>query len=226
VDTHVHADHARSAIASRHGPFDLDRERDKPAVGSAADDGGQDAGGALLQPPRQLPGGLMRLEYPDARQVDVLAVGQHADGTSGEAAGDPSSSLVLPPWEAHRSAPATAATGVVPVLERPRQRVQAAVVGLLGILGPPRRHVILGPVPLPSQFRKRPRHPHVLAGLPLVHAGVDQLQAPVVGEPGRAEVGGEAALLAWGGIEGELVGLEHRGHHDRCLILGWSSCAP
>jgi hypothetical protein len=46
----------------------------------------------------------MRLEDPDTRKLDVLAVGQHLDLPSGEAAGDPGVSPRLATWEADRAA--------------------------------------------------------------------------------------------------------------------------
>jgi hypothetical protein len=55
--------------------LDFDGERHKPAIGSAADGGGQDAGGALLQSPRQLSRRLVGLEDANAGELDVLAVG-------------------------------------------------------------------------------------------------------------------------------------------------------
>ena len=125
VDTHVNPDDARLAVAGRDGPLDFDGERHEPAVSSAADGGGQDAGGALLQPPRQLAGGLMGLDDPDPRKLHVLAVGQHAEGTGGEPASDPRVALLLAAGEAHRAALAAPAAGVVPVLQRPRECVQA-----------------------------------------------------------------------------------------------------
>src|SRR6266545_5700870 len=212
-DAHVDPDDARLAVAGWDGPLDFDGERHEPAVGSAADGGGQDAGAAVFQPPRQLAGRLVSLEDADAGELDVLAVGEHLDLPGGEPAADTPVALLLAAWEAHRAAFAAAVAGVAPIPQRSGERVQATVVGLLGVLGPPGRHLLLGAVPLPSQRWKRPGHLDVLAGATLVETAGDQLQAPVVGEPGRAGMGGEAALLAWGGVQGELVGLEHRGHH-------------
>src|SRR6266511_5670247 len=197
TDAHVHADHARPTVRGRNGPLDFDGERHVPAVGPSGDGGGQDAGGALLQPPRQLAGRLVGLDDTDPWQLDVLAVGQHADRAGGEAAGDPGTALLLPTEKADRATLAEPVAGVAPVLERPRERVQAAVVGLLAVLGPPRRHVMLGAVPLPPQLRKGPRHLDVLAGTTLLQAGGDQLQATVVAVQRPAGMGGEAAVRAW-----------------------------
>jgi len=212
-DADIHPNHTRHAVAGRYLPLHLDGERHEPAVGLTGDGGGQNPGGALLQTTGELPCRLVRLDDPDAGELDVFAVGQHPDGAGGEPAGSPGAALLLAAREAHRAALATAVAGVAPVLERPRERVQAAVVGLLAVLLPPGRHVMLGAVPLASQLRKGPGHLHVMASLPLVEAGGDQLQAPVVGKQHRTGVGCEAALLAWGGVQRELVGLEHRGHH-------------
>src|SRR5919201_2894756 len=183
-DADVDSDYAGPTVAGRDGPLHLDGERHKPPIGSTADGGGQDAGTALLQPPRQLSRRLVGLEDANAGKLDVLAVRQHLDLPGGEPAGDPRVALVLPAWETHRAALAAAASRVAPVPKRPRERVQAAVVGLLGVLGPPGRHLTLGAVPFPPQLPKRPRHLHVLSGGALIQPSLDQLQAPVICESG------------------------------------------
>jgi hypothetical protein len=88
-----------------------------PAVGGAGDGGGQDAGGALFQAAGELSCGLMRLEYPDPWQLDVLAVGQNLDLAGGKPAGVSGPTLLLGSWKAHLMALAAAMPRVREVLE-------------------------------------------------------------------------------------------------------------
>jgi hypothetical protein len=71
---------------------------------------------------------------------------------------------------------------------------------------------VLGSVPFPPESRQRPRNLDVFAGPSLLQPLQHQLEAPVVGIPGGAKVGGQGAPLPWGGAEGEPVGLDHRAH--------------
>jgi hypothetical protein len=67
-------------------------------------------------------------------------------------------------------------------------------------------------VPLPPEGRQRPGNLHGWVSLALVEACLHQLQAPVVGIPGGAAVGGQSAPLPWVGVQGEPIGLDHRDH--------------
>src|SRR6266545_6113656 len=122
------------------------------------------------------------------------------NGAGGKSAGVMGAPLPLSSWEAHRTAPAMAPMGVGPVPEGPCKPVQAGRVGLLAVLGPPGGDLLLGAVPFPPQLRQGPRYLDVVACTALVETGLDQLKAPVVGDPGGAAVGrpGLAAVAVWG----------------------------
>src|ERR671918_1461690 len=116
TDAHVHAGHARPAVARGDRPFNLDREGDVPAVGLPASGGGENPGGALLQAAGNLASRLMGLEDPDPRELNVLAVGQHLDRAGGEPTRVSGAILLLEPREANRLSFAAAASRVAPVL--------------------------------------------------------------------------------------------------------------
>jgi hypothetical protein len=101
-DADVHSDHVVPATAPWEPPLYFTGEGDEPAVGGPGHRGRHNAGGAVLDSAGELSRRFVSLEYPDPRQLDMLAVAQHADGTSGEPAG-----LVamrsLPPREPHRT---------------------------------------------------------------------------------------------------------------------------
>jgi hypothetical protein len=212
ADTDVHSDHARLAVAGWDMPLHLDGEGDEPAVSLAADGGGDDSGSTLLKATGQLPCGLVGLEDADSRKLDMPAVGEHLDLAGGEPTGVPAMAFSLGSGEAHAAASAPAASVVGPVLEGAGQPIQAGGVRLLAVLGPPGGNLRFGLIPLPPQLGQGPRHFDVLTGPTLLQALLDQPQSPVVGIAGGATVGGKDAPLSWGGVEGEPVGLDHRGH--------------
>jgi hypothetical protein len=214
ADSNIDPDDPVVTVAGGHGPLDLDGEGDVPAVGSAGDGGGQNAGGALLEASGELPGGFMGLEDADAGELDVLAVGKQLDGAGGEPAGVPTAPLPLESWEGDRAALTTAAPRVAPVLQRPGQPIKAGGVGLLAVLGPPGSDLLFGAIPLPPQLGQGPWHLDVLTSVTLVESGFHQLQAPVVGDPGGTAVGRQSTALGWGRVQREPVGLHDPGHRD------------
>jgi hypothetical protein len=80
--------------------------------------------------------------------------------------------------------------------------------------------MLLAAVPFASQLRQRPRHLHILAVSALAQASGDQLKAPVIGEPSRTSMGGEATLPAGSRVQRELVSLNHCGHHAAVSVFG------
>jgi hypothetical protein len=163
------------------------------------------------------------LEDTDPGKLDVLAISQHLDRARGEPAGIAGAPFLLEAWEAHSVTLAAAVSRVAPVLQRSGQPVQAGGVGLLGVLGPPRCNLVLGPVPLPTQLGKRPRHSDARIGLVLVQADLDQGKTPVVGDPGGSAVRGKRTALGWCGVEREPVGLGHDGHGHALWLVSHRS---
>ena len=125
ANPHIHPDNSRFAVAGRDMPLNLHCEGDEPPVGLTADGGGQDVGGALLQPASELARRLVRLEDSDSGELDVLTVAQHLDLASGESTGVSGATLPLESWKADWAAFAATCPGVAPVLERPGQPIQA-----------------------------------------------------------------------------------------------------
>jgi hypothetical protein len=78
---------------------------------------------------------------------------------------------------------------------------------------------VLNAIPFPLKFRKCPWNPHARVCLALFESLLDQLEAPIMGNPGGTAVGGEGSPLPRGGIEGEPIGLEHGGHYA-VLVAG------
>src|SRR6266540_2655579 len=127
-DAHIDTDHPGLLGAVGDETLDLDGKRHVPAVGGAGNRGGQDPGGACLQAPSELPGGLMGMDSSDAWEYDVVAVGLDADRACGEPAGGPGAMLGLAPGEADPAAVALAVLGVRPVRKPAGQiAVQAQV---------------------------------------------------------------------------------------------------
>src|SRR5919197_1656357 len=144
---HIDADDGFRPVRAALSPLHFDGEAHIPAIGGAADGGRQNAGAALLQPPCELASGLVGPDYPDAWQLNVVAVGQDLERAGGEAAALPGAALPLGAWEAHELALAAASAGVGPVLQRPGKGIQPGGIGLLAVLPPPRRHLLLDLVP-------------------------------------------------------------------------------
>jgi hypothetical protein len=78
---------------------------------------------------------------------------------------------------------------------------------------------VLGAVPLSAESRQGPRHLDVLTCSTLLQAGVDQLQAPVVGDPCGTAVRCQGSALPWRWVEGEPIGLSRGGQSDAFRLL-------
>jgi hypothetical protein len=159
-----------------------------------------------------LRGGFVGFEHPNPRKLDVLSVVQHLDRACGEPARIPTAPFPLHARKADQAALAAAGFCVGPVLERPCQSVQTGGVGFFAVLGPPRSDLLLGAVPLSPQFGKGPRHVDILTSATLVKSRLDQLQGPVVGDPGGTAVGRQSTTLGCSRVQRKPVGLHHRSH--------------
>jgi hypothetical protein len=108
TDADVYADHGRLAVVGRNLPFHLDGEGNKPAVGSAADGGGQNTGSSLLHSPGELASGLVSLQLAEPRERNVVTIRLDPDRVSSESAGVPGPAFLLGSWESDWVAFATA----------------------------------------------------------------------------------------------------------------------
>jgi hypothetical protein len=71
---------------------------------------------------------------------------------------------------------------------------------------------VLGPVPLPPQFGKGPGHLNGGIKATLVQPRLNEVQAPIVGDPGSAAVRRQCSALPRCGVQREPVALGHHGH--------------
>jgi hypothetical protein len=219
LDTYIHPDRSSGLTRAAVCQLDLAGERTIPAASVPADCRRQDSCGPPLNAAGEFSGGLVGPDSPKSGQGYMVTVSLYSHRAGGESARLPPAALSLTPREAHGRASPASCPGVCPVLQSPSQRLETRVVGFLGVVLPPRSHRGLRGVPLAAQRGMRPWHLDLLAGRTLVHALLDQLQTPVIGEPRRACVRSERALLTRGGSQGEPVPLVDD-HAVRSLVVG------
>ena len=196
--------------------MDLAGERHKPAATLLTDRGRQNPRGPLLQPTGELTVDSWVFRHPSRGRVTwwrsastriAPVENRHADR----------------PWPLRlRRGNPTRTPARRPCLESAQLRSPLATrpgpsCRLPWSFRPPGRDPILGAVPCAPQRRQCPGDLDILAGGALLQTPLDQLQSPVVREPGPAHMGRERALLARSRVQREPVRLVDD-HAARSLV--------